>query len=254
MALLKEYHRPQSVQEAVQLLARQDVRLAPLAGGSQLVGQLETRAVKDVDGVVDLGHLGLNFITAEEDRLRLGATTPLADVMDHPVAGQLADGLLRRTGRYEGPVNLRNMATLGGLVATAEPDSELYAALLALDAQVVWSDGTSQEVIPLKEWRLAGRGPGLIVELQIPVQALNGGHARVARTPSDRCIVAAVAVVGPELERVALCGVASRPILGGEPLDPPDDFKGSAEYRSQMAQVLTERALQEARKRASSGG
>lgn len=247
MALLKEYYRPQSVQEAVQLLARQDVRLAPLAGGSQLVGQLETRAVKDVDGVVDLGHLGLDFMEMAGDHLRIGATTTLTDLMGHPVAGQLADGLLRRTGRYEGPVNLRNMATVGGLVATAEPDSELYAALLALGSTVIWSDGTGQESIPLGEWSRTGRGPGLIVEVHLPILELRGGHARVARTPSDRCIVAAVAVVGQAGERVALCGVAPRPILADQPLDPPDDFKGSAEYRRQMAQLLTERALQEAR-------
>jgi CO/xanthine dehydrogenase FAD-binding subunit len=247
MAILKDYYRPQNLRDALQLLARQDVRLAPLAGGTKLVGQLETRQITDVDGVVDLSALGLNFIEKTGDTIRIGATTTLTDIMAHDVAGALADGVLRRTGRYEGPVNMRNVATIGGLVAAAEPDSEFYAALLALDASLVISHGDGETDTRLAEF--AGVAPGqLIVEVRLPVAEGRCGHARVARTPSDRCIVAAVAVVDPSGERVALCGVAPRPVLDGGPLDPPSDFKGSKDYRLAMIDVVKQRALQEARR------
>lgn len=246
MAILHAYHRPTTLDDALSLLGRQNMRLAPLAGGTRLVPALETRRRRDIDGVVDLAQLGLDHIHAEGDGLHLGAMVRLTDLMAHPLAGALAGGILRRTASYEGPVNLRNLATVGGCVASAEPDSELYAALLALDAQVILRDGDGERTIPLADFR--GPGRGLILAVRLPlVEGLGSGHARVARTPKDRPIVAAVAVADDQVERVALCGVAPRPILAGEPLEPPDDCNGSAVYRRAMVQVLAERALAEAR-------
>lgn len=247
MAIVREYHRPQTAAEAVRLLERYGSRAALLAGGSQLVADLETRARPDVEAVIDLGGLGLDGIEAGEGRLRLGATVTLAAVTEHPAAQQLAGGLLGRAARAEGPVNLRNAATVGGVVAAAEPDSEFYAALLALGASVAVSDGEQETVTPLEE---LGDVAGLITALLLPLAELaeaRGGHARAARTPSDRPIVAALAVQSASGERVALCGVAPRPVLLGAPLDPPDDFKGSAEYRRALAEVVVRRAREEAK-------
>jgi len=245
MALLAEYYKPQSIAEAVQLLQRTDIRLRPLAGGSQLVGALETRAITDVDGVVDLAGLGLHRILATNDLLRLGAMATLSNVGNHPVAGELAGGILRRTAHYEGPVNLRNAATIGGVVAAAEMDSEFYAALLALDTSIITSDGKTESITPLADFSIPSPHR-LIIAGIIPVRALRAGHARIARTPSDRCIVAAVAVVGEGVERVALCGMGQRPVLADGPLNPPDNWKGSAEYRREMAAIVQQRALTEA--------
>jgi carbon-monoxide dehydrogenase medium subunit len=299
MALLNEYHKPATIAEALHLLGRAESRLVPLAGGSRLIGELETRARRDVDGVVDLSGLGLSYIHAEDDALCIGAMTTISDLIAHPVAAELAGGILRRVARYEGPVNLRNAATLGGIVAAAEPDSELYAALLALDASVVYDGGPHPQPLsqrtgrrepesvddptPLSEKngperaaeelpslyvaavkeapktldtlpplsqsdeRGAGGEGLLITEIRIPLRSLSSGHARIARTPMDRPIVAAVAVSGEGVERVVLCGVAARPILGGEAMNPVSDFKGSAEYRREMAAVVRRRALVEAK-------
>lgn len=247
MALLREYYRPESVAEAVALLRRTDAHLLPLAGGSRLIGELETRARTDVDGVIDLAGLSLGKINVADGILHLGATTTLSDIMAHPVAGTLAGGILRRTAQAEGPVNLRNAATLGGLVAGAEMDSELYAALLVLDAQVVLSDGEAETTILLAQLSSADVAGKLITGVRVPIANQTSGHARVARTPSDRPIVAAVAVIGDGVERVALCGVAPRPVLSTDTLDPATDFKGSAEYRLAMSAVVMQRALTEAK-------
>ncbi len=66
----------------------------------------------------------------------MGAMCTLAALTEHAEAAALAGGLLLRAVRGEGPVNLRNAATVGGAVACAEYDSEFYAALLALGASV----------------------------------------------------------------------------------------------------------------------
>lgn len=245
MAILRAYHKPESLAEAVALLRQEGTRLVPLAGGTHLVGALETRQVRNVNGVVDLAGLGLSGIGETDEGLGIGAMTTLAQVAEDARTGELAGGLLRRTARFEGPVNLRNAATVGGLVALAEPDSEMYAALLALGAAVTLSDGKRRQSQPLADFSGPAAG-GLITGISIPWVKAGGGHARVARTPMDRCIVAAVAVVGDGIERVALCGVDERPVLAGGPLTPPDDWKASAGYRREMAGVVQQRALAKA--------
>jgi CO/xanthine dehydrogenase FAD-binding subunit len=60
MALLKTVFRPGSAAEAASLLAATDLKLAPIAGGSKLIAELETRARRDLDGLVDLSCAGRN--------------------------------------------------------------------------------------------------------------------------------------------------------------------------------------------------
>ena len=130
MAILAEYHKPTSLAQAFELLSDSASRRVPLAGGAHLVGVLETRERRDIEGVVDLAELGLSFIEQDGAYLHVGAMTTITDLIEHPLSAELAGGILPDTARYEGPLNLRNAATVGGLVALAEPDSETYAALL----------------------------------------------------------------------------------------------------------------------------
>ena len=249
MALLHEFHQPTSLSHALTLLDATDRRLVPLAGGTSLIGQLETRALSTVDGVVDLSKPQLDTITADDTTLTVGAMVTLTDLCAHDVAANLAGGILRRTAQGEGPVNLRNAATIGGLIAGAAPDSEVFAALLALQATVHVTTLATETLIPLDQ--LTATPAGLITAVTIPLDATAGGHARVARTPSDRPIVAAVAIRTARADdpatalRIALCGVAARPILAHVPLDPPDDFLGSAAYRRAMSAVVMARARQQ---------
>jgi CO/xanthine dehydrogenase FAD-binding subunit len=118
-----------------------------------------------------------------------------------------------------------------------------------LNTMVVTHSGETSSLAPLSQ--SDGRGAGgeglLITEIHIPRAALTGGHARIARTPMDRPIVAAVAVIGDGVERVVLCGVADRPILDGDGINPISDFKGSADYRREMVSVVRRRAQEEAK-------
>lgn len=262
MAILAEYHRPETLTDALELLAERTSRRVPLAGGTQLVGALETRQRRDVDGVIDLADLDLSYIRHVDSNLRVGAMTTLTELVENPRCSRLASGILPDTARYEGPQNLRNVATVGGLVALAEPDSELFAALLALGASVVAIDKDRV----MSHWQLndfavsrrqSSLDPLLITEIQLPLRQAAGGHARIARTPMDRCIVAAVVVSeangelsqggraagGDGSARTALCGIGPHPLLADSPLVPKGDYKGSAEYRLAMADVVGRRAL-----------
>ncbi len=265
-----EYHRPSDMATARRLLARTRVVTVPLAGGTLLVPELEARGV---EAVVDLCDLPLHFVEVQRDGLHVGATTSLAALAADGQVIAWAGGVLARATGHEGPANLLNAATLGGLVAGGEAGSPLRLALLALDARgvLVAGEGPARQV-PLRaiidepDVHLGGQ---LILELIVPAATATAAHglAALGRTPRDFPIVTAVAVVGGmSLASLALGGVTPQPlVLTGlhdfvrRPAGLPaavdellatqalvDDFLGSADYRRAMAGVLARRAWAEA--------
>ncbi len=239
MPRVKAYHRPESVAEALALLQRPGA--IALAGGTQLIANM----ADGIEDVVDLQAVGLTQveIDAEAGIIVLGAMTRVQAIVED----QRLPEMVRRLAHREGPNTFRNMSTIGGTTATADPESELYAGLLVYEAAVTVQSSVGAQTIPLAGFQLPA---GALITA---VTIRSGGQAaaeRVARTPADQPIVA---VVGRRDEagrmRLAVCGVAGRPVLV-EPekvalLEPPADFRGSAEYRREMAAVLTARVLRQ---------
>src|SRR5260370_41851763 len=114
---LQEYHWAEDRDDALILLARNDIKTVPLAGGTYLYG----RDDEEIQAVVDLRDLELAYI--DEDArdaqgrrlLRLGAMNTLQDLADSPLLRDLATGILARTAKVSASSQLiRNSATLGG--------------------------------------------------------------------------------------------------------------------------------------------
>lgn len=263
-----QYSRPQTVAEAVELLDQPGRHAVPLAGGTWLTPRLRTdidvpgSLAGDVDLVVDLANLPLNYVISEGEpgrgSLRIGATTRLAAIMDDPLCQALAGGILAEAARRAGPVNVRNSATVGGCIAARGPVLEFSLALIALDARVVTSGGGDGDLNVFAS--LSGQ---LITEVRLlwPAGDVMGGLARVARTPADQPIVAAAAVVSATGIRVVLGGVAEQELVldaaSAAELDeavaaqlaaaqPFADFRGSVEYRQAMAPIVARRAVEAA--------
>jgi len=238
---IRGYHRPQTLDEAIGLLARSGVTTRLLGGGTSL------NADPGVDPfeVVDLQALGLDGITTVGASVAIAAMTRLQDVGDNEVVPPL----LRNLAHREGPNTLRNAATIGGVVASADPESELLAGLLVHEAAVVVTTQEGSTELSLGDLlhdRRALRG-GVITS----VKAAKGGVSaadRTGRTPADRPIVA---VIGRRTEDgrtlVAVTGVASTPVLVEldqvDALQPAGDFRGSSEYRRALARVLVDRVV-----------
>jgi putative selenate reductase FAD-binding subunit len=272
MPILNEFHKPTDLSAALALLKRKSPRTVPLAGGTWL----NPRIGKEVsaEAVVDLSGLGLAQIERDADTLRLGAMAALAAVMENETCRSLASGILAQTARRDATVNVRNAATVGGTVVVAPVDSEFILALLALVAKlsVQSEEITTWSLYQFLADPVAALNSGLMTQVRIhlPLRAA-GGLARVARTPSDHPIVAAVAVIAEDADamRVALGGVARRPLL--VELDPAmrdasgrleaveeavaqaiaaakpyADFRGTADYRRAMGALMAKRALEQA--------
>jgi len=306
---LGEYHRPDTIDQAIDLLRRGAPNTVILAGGTALMASgrtvtsplapLKTGLTErdDVEAVVDLQNLALSYVRAQGATLHIGATTTLQKLADTPDIQTFASGVLAEAAGAVDNRNVRNAATVGGNVASARGQDILLTTLLALDASLTvhvpgpLSSERDQapRQLPLAGFlnyreRLLGEG-ALIAQLSLPllIGPLGAALATVARTPRDQPIVCAIARL--ELAkgiaanvRLALGGVAPLPVRAYEAeqllerkalsdesiaeaaaraasgLTPPADFRGSAEYRQEMARVLAQRALVLARARAQEAG
>jgi CO/xanthine dehydrogenase FAD-binding subunit len=244
LPLASAYHRPHSLDEARSLLS-EDNRVA-LAGGTIVNADREHTGIE----VVDLQGLGLKGVSIGGGRITIEAMVTLAELSDgdltaETLSGPLGDGL-RAIARAELPSTLRTRATVGGTVAAMESESLLAAALLACDGQATLADGTTT---PLADLFGSGLPPAALIT---SISIAGEGYLATAvtgRTPADTPIVAAVAHRLGDATTVALTGVSATPVLvdpasPADGLEPPDDFRGSADYRRQLAVTLTRRALE----------
>ena len=243
-----EYHRPKTLNEALELLERG----VPLAGGTHLTPRL-----RGIEALVDLQDLGLNKMAIGADNLEFGGMVTLQDLVAQ--ADRLPSALVR-TAKLEAGWNIRNRATLAGTLVAANGRSPLATTLLAMDAQLVFAPG--DEVVPLatllanadgsRPWA-SGRRLITAIQVEVPERL---DYEQVARSPVDRPQVCAAVAIGETL-RVALGGYGGAPLLIAEPdgetaakaagnaYADAGDVWASAEFRASVAETLVRRLVGE---------
>lgn len=264
--MIREYHRPQTLDEALTLLTRPNT--VPLGGGTLL----SARTTVPVS-VVDLQSLGLNTIKKQGNNLEIGATTTLQQLIED----DNCPGALKSALKLEAPLNLRNSATVAGTLVACDGRSTFATALLAMDTKIhmtilpvgydVDHSKVDSRISNIGDF-LPLRQSGLITSIQIPVN-IKLAFEYVSRTPADKPIVcAALAQWNSGRTRLALGGYGKSPMLAmdgteAEGLDvstsdfvlrsaqtaarnafhEATDEYASAEYRSNVAAVLAKRCL-----------
>ncbi|RMD90008.1 MAG: hypothetical protein D6813_09835 [Calditrichaeota bacterium] len=211
---LKRYHRPKSITEALALLHKNSGSIFIIAGGTKLVPSKNPQ----VEELVDITGLELNYIQQEYGVLRIGATTTLQQMVESPILKTFAHGLLSEAAQLTHVSRMiRNVSTLGGELTTTTPLSILYCAFLVLQAQVrlVGCDEFALAMnIFLSKRKLDG---GMLIEVLIP-QLEPRTYAAMVYTRSLHSWQPAICACARITVDKGLCTSAKIAITGTEPV------------------------------------
>ncbi len=283
-----EYHRPASLAEAMQLLTAND-EAKILSGGHSLLPMMKLRlATPDV--VIDIGRLDeLRGIQEADGAIAIGANATHYDCKTSSLLQQHCP-LLAETAAAIGDVQVRNVGTIGGSIAHADPAADWPAAILAINAEITLAKTggirtlmatdffvdllmtAMEEDEILTQIRVAPNPPrtgGAYLKVPQPASgfALAGVAAQVTLGNGDTIQQVAVGITGiantayrASTTETALRGQAATEAALSQAADQAteeaedvqEDIHASADYRLHLARVYTKRALLKAVERAQS--
>jgi aerobic carbon-monoxide dehydrogenase medium subunit len=274
------YHRPGTVEEALDVLGGLGADAKVLAGGQSLVPLMSMRLAAPAN-LVDVNHLpDLDTVEVDEQVVRVGALVRHS-ALEHHEGAYGAVPLLRQALRLVAHPTIRNRGTTVGSLVHGDPAAELPAVLLLLDGTVTLRSVDGSREVAARDFFT---GPmqtdvrpdelAVAANFRVPPPGSGTSFVEVSRRHGDYAMCGVAAVVaradGRPSARVALVGVGDGPVLvdvseatSGErvdeeavaglvdaAIDPADDIHATADYRRHLAHVLVERALHEAGDRA----
>ncbi|MBM3726186.1 MAG: xanthine dehydrogenase family protein subunit M [Acidobacteria bacterium] len=268
-----DYTAPASLAEALSLLASGEAK--PLAGGMSLIPMMKLRLAAP-DQVVDLGRIPeLNYIRHDGGRVRIGATATHHQVATSTTVRSQCP-LLAATAAQIGDVQVRNMGTIGGSVAHADPAADYPAALLALGAEVTVANAGGSRTLSIEDFLVdtftTALEPGeIITEISVPAGGGSGCHYQKMLQPASGFAIVGIAVqvtasggviasarvgvtgltgkafrahgVEAALVGKSAAGIAEAVAGIADGVDANSDIHASAGYRCQMARVHAGRAV-----------
>lgn len=279
-----EYRTPKTLKEVHQELKQFGAEAKLVAGGTALVIMMKQRLVRPSCLVSLRSVRGLSGIARKDGGLRIGGLTTHREVETSSLVRR-QNPLLAETYRHVATIRVRNMATVGGGLAHADPNQDPPPTLIALGASVKATSAKGSRTVPLEGfftdyYETLLKPDEIITEIFVPRLPANSGAAFLKflpRTADDYATVSAAAVVTLDKTRktftdvrIALGSVGTTPIrareaeaiLRGQPVkaealreasekakqlvDPVSDFRGSAAYKREMAGVFVRRALEAA--------
>ena len=279
-----EYRTPKSLKEVHANLKEFGSDAKLVAGGTALIIMMKQRLVRPSCLISLRSVRGLNGIELQNGGLRIGGLATHRQLETSPLIRRRLP-MLAETYHHVATLRVRNMATVGGGLAHADPNQDPPPSLIALSATLKATSANGSRVIPMDEffkdyYETVLNPDELITEVMVPKLSPNSGAAYIKflpRTADDYATVSAAAVLTLDKSnktiadvRIALGSVGVTPIrataaeavLRGQPLkteafaeagekakeavDPISDFRGSAGYKKDMAAVFVRRALEKA--------
>jgi aerobic carbon-monoxide dehydrogenase medium subunit len=275
-----EYEVAGSVDEAIGLLQRYGPESRLLAGGHSLIPMMKLRlAFPEV--LIDIHELDgdLRYVREEDGALRVGALARHRDLLESPVV-QERYTLLADAEKFIADPLVRNMGTVGGSFAHADPSEDLPAAFIALGSEVLARGPRGERTIAVEDlavgpFETALEPDEILIEARVPSAPQGSSYFKVERRAGDYASAAlgvALWMSGDEIEeaRIGMCSVGSTTLRArgaeealegqrpdgelyrraaeraAEECDPPDDARGTPEYKRDLVRVLLVRALEQA--------
>lgn len=278
----RQYYTVTSIDEAAQLLAEHPGSSRIIAGGTDLILEIESGQRHGLDTLIDVSRIdGLDQIQLDNDGwVHMGPLVTHNHVAKSPLIIERAHALARACWEVGAP-QIRNRGTLAGNLITASPANDSITPLTALAAHVRLRSVHGERVVPLDQFHVGVRQTAIesdeiLVDIAFPLPSLNTRSAfyklglRRAQAISvinvavvltmDHDVVQAARItlgsVAPSIVRAydAEAYLAGRHLTGetvsqaGElatrAARPIDDIRSTAEYRQEMVRVFTKRALQ----------
>jgi aerobic carbon-monoxide dehydrogenase medium subunit len=277
-----DYVAPTTVDEVLTVLAERGDDAKVLAGGQSLIPMMKLRFAFP-DMLVDVNRVpGLDYIDDADGHLRVGALVRHNDVVASDVVSRVNHTMAAAAPWISDPI-VRNVGTVGGSVAHADPLGDWASVMLACGAEVVARSTSGERVIPMSEFitgpfetaleptelltelrvpKYTGRGGGTYVKLERKVgdyatvgvathldldgsgTIANAGIALTSVAPNNvKAVEAEQALVGQTPGDAAFAEAAD---LAARAAEPKDDVRGSAEYKRQVVRVFTQRGLMKA--------
>ena len=280
-----EYHRPNTVEEALELLGRFGGDGEVLAGGHSLVPMMKLRLAEPAH-LIDINAISeLQGIRDEGDTIVIGAGVTQAEVLSSTLLAGKCPILPDAAALIADP-QVRNCGTVGGNCANGDPGNDCPAIMIALNASYVLKSGDGERQVAARDfyegvYATALEENELLTEVRIPTPAAGIGmsYQKLKRKVGDYAIAAAAvtlsmsggqcadaAVALTNVGNTALLAEAAADAIKGTPVnadaiqaaasaamaacDPAEDLRGPAEYRTAMAGEMTRRAITEALSRA----
>jgi carbon-monoxide dehydrogenase medium subunit len=279
------YHRPDSVQEAVALLGSLGEDARPLAGGHSLIPMMKLRLAQP-EHLIDLGRIAsLKGVTQEGADIVIGAMTTQSDMLKNPLLAEKVPLIAEAAAVIADP-QVRYQGTIGGNVANGDPGNDLPGVMQCLDARYVLTGSTGSREVKARDFYEAAfftkLQPGeLLTAIRIAAPAAGHGWAyeKLKRKIGDYAVAAAAVVLTRSAGKIqsasiALTNVGQTPLLAVDAArhlvggnldkaavdaaaaaaiaiaDPTADTRGPVDYRRSVLGIMVRRAIERAGGRA----
>jgi carbon-monoxide dehydrogenase medium subunit len=276
-----EYAAPHSIEEALAILSERAADAKVLAGGQSLIPLMKLRFASPAM-IVDLNRIpGLSFVEESDDRLRVGALTRNSELAASKLLDESYPAMAAAAPLISDPI-VRNLGTIGGSLAHADPAGDWGSVMIAMGAEVVARGSSGERSIPVTDlivdtFTTSLEPDEIITEVRIPKSAGRSGgtYLKLERKVGDFATVGVAVQLALENGNVGRAGIgltavgsknlqaeAAQGVLAGEEpsedafreaarlaadaADPVSDVRGSADYKRAIVRTFVKRGLDRA--------
>ena len=283
-----EYHSPATLKDALGLMGRLGDDAKLLAGGHSLVPMMKLRLAQPKH-LIDLRNVpGLKGVKEDGNAIVVGAMTTWYELETNPIIKAKCP-VVSETAAIVGDPAVRNLGTIGGGLAHADPAADMPATAIACGFEFVCEGPKGRRTVKVDDWfqGLMSTALGqdeILVEVRVPALAKGTGAAYlkfphpasrfaivgvaavISADDQGTCSKASIGVTGAGTKAVRAKGVEAgltgknlagagaieaAAQKGAEGIDVQADLQGSVEYKAHLCRVFARRAVEAAVKRAS---